>query len=186
MAIGAATLWMNDPRAPSTAQRSGWVDAEARLYEVGIRWRPGKSGADYQMIVRYLVTVNGRDYEGSRIAAGDSSSSPAEVKALIVPFAPEASEFTLQDLGPLNPRRTWSVAYLPVRARYDARDAARSELLLGRPGVTRTVAYWTICGIAWLFLLLGAALAAWPIWRTRAQSYANIRLKLSAMRRWRL
>jgi len=79
-----------------------------------------------------------------------------------VPFAAEAAEFSLQDLGPLNPERTWNVAYRPVKARYDPRDPAHSEILLAPDG-------WRPSGIRITLLLAGTALCvlAWPVARRR-------------------
>ena len=45
-------------------------------------------------------------------------------------YAPEAEEFSFQDLSELNPQRTWSVAYRPVVLRFDPFDMSRSELIL--------------------------------------------------------
>src|SRR5258706_941007 len=103
------------------------------------------------MTARYILTVGGRDYEGSEIAGGYSSTSPAGVKSLIVPFAAEAAEYSLQDLGTLNPQRTWSVAYRTVPARYDPRDPAHSEIVLANPLMNDRVG-------AWILLLAGTAL----------------------------
>jgi membrane-associated phospholipid phosphatase len=114
------------------------------------------------MTARYLLTVGGRDYEGTQIAGSYRSKSAAEVRSLIVPFAAEAAEFSLQDLGPLNPQRTWNVAYRPVKARYDPRDPSRSEILLAPDG-------WLPSGIGMVLFLAGAALCvfAWPAARRR-------------------
>jgi hypothetical protein len=121
------------------------------LYEVGIRRAAPNTGANYEMTARYLLTVGGRDYEGAQIAGSYRSKSAAEVRSLIVPFAAEAAEFSLQDLGPLNPQRTWNVAYRPVKARYDPRDPARSEILLAPDD-------WLLGGTGMVLFLAGAAL----------------------------
>ena len=159
--IGGWVMWLDHTAARSGEDRSGWVSGEARVYEVGIRWSAEKTAAHYEMTTRYLLNVDGRDYEGSEIARGYSRKSAAEVRSLIVPFAAEASEFSLQDLGPLNPQRTWNVAYRPVQARYDPRDPAHSEILLadGAPGG------WLSSGIGVALLLAGAALwlFAWAV-----------------------
>ncbi len=114
------------------------------------------------MTARYVLTVGGRDYEGSEIAGGYSSKSPAEVKSLIVPFAAEAAEYSLQDSGHACPQRTWSVAYRTVPARYNPRDPAHSEIVLANPLMNDRVE-------AWILLLAGIALCvfAWPIARWR-------------------
>src|SRR3954469_6757726 len=124
---GMAMAWFAHAAALKNDQHSDWTSAEARLYEVGIRWNAEDAGALYQMTVRYVLTVAGRDYDGGEIAGGYSSRSPTQVKALIVPFAAEAAEFSLQDIGPLNPQRSWSVAYRAVAVRYDAHDPSRSQ-----------------------------------------------------------
>jgi len=114
------------------------------------------------MTARYVLTVGGRDYEGTEIAGSYRSNSAAGVRSLIVPFAAEAAEFSLQDLGPLNPERTWNVAYRPVKARYDPRDPSHSEILLAPDG-------WRPSGIGMTLLLAGTALCvlAWPVARRR-------------------
>ena len=160
--IGAGTMWLDRASGRLSEERGSWVNGEARVYEVGIRRATGESGARYEMTARYVLTVGGRDYEGSGIAGGYSSKSPAAVKALIVPFAAEAAEYSLQDLSTLNPQRTWSVAYRTVPARYDPRDPAHSEIVLANVPMNDSV-------VAWLFLLAGFALCvfAWPVARWR-------------------
>ena len=151
MGVGGTLAWFDHAAIQTSEYRRGWVDGEARLYEVGIRRSAPNSGADYEMTARYVLTVGGRDYEGTKIAGSYRRKSAAEVRSLIVPFAAEAAEFSLQDLGPLNPARTWNVAYRPVKARYDPRDPARSEILLAPDG-------WLPSGIGIVLLLAGAAL----------------------------
>jgi hypothetical protein len=160
--IGAGMMWLDRASGRSGEDRGGWVNGEARVYEVGIRRATGETGARYEMTARFVLTVGGRDYEGSEIARGYSSKSPAEVKSLIVPFAAEAAEYSLQDLGTLNPQRTWSVAYRTVSARYDPRNPAHSEIVLANPLMNDRVG-------AWILLLAGTALCvfAWPVARRR-------------------
>jgi hypothetical protein len=162
MGVGGSFAWLDHAAIQESEYRHDWVDGEARLYEVGIRRSAPNTGADYEMTARYVLTVGGRDHEGTRIAGSYRSKSPAEVRSLIVPFAAEAAEFSLQDLGPLNPQRTWNVAYRPVKARYDPRDPARSEILLAPDG-------WLPSGIGMTLLLAGTALCvlAWPVARRR-------------------
>ena len=162
MGVGATLTWLDHAATQESEQRRGWVDGEARLYEVGIRRAAPNTGADYEMTARYLLTVGGRDYEGAQIAGSYRSKSAAELRSRIVPFAAEAAEFSLQDLGPLNPERTWNVAYRPVKARYDPRDPAHSEILLAPDG-------WRPSGIGMTLLLAGTALCvlAWPVARRR-------------------
>ena len=159
---GGTFAWLDHAAIQESEYRRGWVDGEGRLYEVGIRRAAPNTGADYEMTARYLLTLGGRDYEGAQIAGSYRSKSAAEVRSLIVPFAAEAAEFSLQDLGPLNPQRTWNVAYRPVKARYDPRDPSRSEILLAPDG-------WLPGGIGMPLLLAGAALCvfAWPAARRR-------------------
>ena len=148
---GGTFAWLDHAAIQESEYRRGWVDGEGRLYEVGIRRAAPNTGADYEMTARYLLTVGGRDYEGAQIAGSYRSKSAAEVRSLIVPFAAEAAEFSLQDLGPLNPQRTWNVAYRPVKARYDPRDPSRSEILLAPDD-------WLLGGIGMVLFLAGAAL----------------------------
>ena len=161
--IGAGMMWQDRESGRLSEDRGGWVNGEARVYEVGIRWVSAETGAHYEMTARYVLTVGGRDYEGSGIAGGYSSKSPAVVQSLIVSFATEAAEYSLQDLGILNPQRTWSVAYRPVPARYDPRDPAHSQIVLANPLFNDRVAGW----LAWILLLGGTALCAfaWPVAR---------------------
>jgi hypothetical protein len=172
MGVGGTFAWLEHAGTQEQAEerRSGWVDGEARLYEVGIRWIAEDAGALYQMTARYVLTVAGRDYDGGEIARGYTSRSATRVKALIVPFAAEASEFSLQDLGPLNSQRSWSVAYRPVAVRYDAQDPARSQMVLDRPIVDLTVGNWLSRGAAALLILAGAALCALAIIAGRRQA----------------
>jgi hypothetical protein len=167
--IGAGVMWLDRAAARASEDRSGWVNGEARVYEVGIRWSAVKTGAHYEMTARYVLNVGGRDYEGNEIARGYSSKSANEVRSLIVPFAAEAAEYSLQDLGMLNPQRTWSVAYRTVPARYDPRDPARSHIVLTNPLVNDSVGAWLSRGFAWLLLLAGVALCAfaWFVARGR-------------------
>jgi hypothetical protein len=160
--IGAGIMWFDRAGGRSAEDRAGWVDGEARVYEVGIRRAAAETGARYEMTVRYVLTVGGRDYEGSVISGGYSSKSPAAVRSLIVPFAAEAAEYSLQDLGTLNPQRTWSVAYRKVLARFDPRDPAHSEIVLANPLMNDRAG-------AWILLLAGIALCvfAWPVARRR-------------------
>ncbi len=151
-------IWLTHVAALGNDERKDWPRAEARLYEVGIRWDAEDASAVYRMTARYVLTVAGRDYDGGEIAGGYSSKSAADVRALIVPFAAEASEFSLQDLGPLNPARTWSVAYRPVAVRFDPQDPARSQMVLDRPIVNVTAIDWLTRGIAAVLLLGGAVL----------------------------
>jgi hypothetical protein len=165
--IGAGVMWFDRESGPLSEDRGGWVNSEARVYEVGIRRATGETGVRYEMTVRYVLTVGGRDYEGSGIAGGYSTKSPAAVKSLIVPFAAEAAEYSLQDLGTLNPQRTWSVAYLTVPARYDPRDPAHSHIVLANPLMNDRVGAWILSGVAWILVLAGVALCvfAWPVAR---------------------
>jgi hypothetical protein len=167
--VGVCVIWFDHAAARSGENRSGWVNGEARLYEVGIRWSAAKTGAHYEMTARYVLNVGGRDYEGHEIARGYSSKSAAEVRSLIVPFAADAAEYSLQDLGMLNPQRTWSVAYRAVPARYDPRDPARSHIVLANPLANDSVGAWLLSGVAWSLLLAGVALCvfAWPVARGR-------------------
>lgn len=158
-ATGAGLLWLDRAARQADAERESWVSGEAQLYEAGIRWAHGEAGTHYELTARYELKIDGRSYRGSRIAAGHSSKSAVAVKALLVPLAPEAADFSLQDLGPLNPERSWSVAYRPVPVRYDPRDPARSELMLERPRGA-----WIARGIAWALIVAGIALAAFA-WR---------------------
>jgi len=162
MGVGGTFTWLDHAATRESNERLGWVEGEARLYEVGIRRAAPNTGADYEMTARYLLTVGGRDYEGAQIAGSYRSKSAAELRSRIVPFAAEAAEFSLQDLGPLNPERTWNVAYRPVKARYDPRDPAHSEILLAPDG-------WRPSGIGITLLLAGTALCvlAWPVARRR-------------------
>jgi hypothetical protein len=160
--IGAGEMWFDRASGRLSEDRDAWVDGEARVYEVGIRRATGEPGTRYEMTARYVLTIGGRDYEGSGIAGGYSSKSPAAVKALIMPFAAEAAEYSLQDLSTLNPQRTWSVAYRMVPARYDPRDPAHSEIVLANALMNDSV-------FAWFLLLTGFALCvfAWPVARWR-------------------
>jgi hypothetical protein len=108
------------------------------------------------------LTVGGRDYEGTEIAGSYRSKSAASVRSLIVPFRSRGSGIQPAGLGPLNPERTWNVAYRPVKARYDPRDPAHSEILLAPDG-------WRPSGIGMTLLLAGTALCvlAWPVARRR-------------------
>lgn len=167
--IGAGVMWLDHASARLSEDRGGWINGEARVYEVGIRWATGETGAHYEMSVRYVLTVGGRDYEGSEIAGGYSTNSSTAVKSLIVPFAAEAAEYSLQDLGVLNPQRTWSVAYRTVPARYDPRDPANSQIVLANPLMNDRVGAWLLSGVAWILVLAGVALCvfAWPVARRR-------------------
>ena len=169
IAMGAAMLWITHVTALSNDERKDWLSGEARLYEVGIRWNAEDAGAVYRMTARYVLTVAGRDYDGGEIAGGYASKAPAEVRSLIVPFAAEASEFSLQDLGPLNPERSWSIAYRPVAVRYDAADPSRSQMVLDRPIVHWGIADWLRNGIAALLLLAGSVLCALALVSKRVQ-----------------
>lgn len=168
--FGGALAWLDYAAARSVEARSGWVQGQASLYEAGIRRSSANGGLNYEMTTRYVLRVDGRDYEGSEIAGGYRSSSVADVKSLVVPYAPEAAEYALQDLGALNPQRSWHVVYRPVRVRYDPRDPSQSQMVLDNPIVIRTAGRWISLGIA-LFLLLVAAVLwvlAWPAARGRS------------------
>jgi len=163
-AMGGGVMWLDHSTSRADGERNAWVSGEAQLYEAGIRWTQGKTGDNYELTARYELKIGEQTYPGSGIAAGHSSKSPPEVKALLVPFAPEAADFSLQDLGPLNPERSWSVAYVPVPVRYDPRDPARSELVLTRPIATATLGRRVVRGIEWTLVLAGIGLCAfaWP------------------------
>ena len=167
--IGAAFLWFDLAQGRRPEVSSDWVKGEASLYEAGIRWSNAESGARYAMTARYRLRVAGRDYEGSDIARGYSSSSAAEVRSLIASFAPEAAEYSLEDLGPLNPQRNWSVAYRAVPARYDPRDPVRSQIILAKPLAADSAASWFLRVMAALLALAGVGLLimAWPVARDR-------------------
>jgi len=60
--MGAAMIWLTHVAALEHDERKEWVSAEARLYEVGIRWHVEDAGAVYRMTARYVLTVAGRDY----------------------------------------------------------------------------------------------------------------------------
>lgn len=156
--IGAAFLWFDLAEGRRADENSDWAKGEASLYEAGISWSNAKSGPRYAMTARYLLRVDGRDYEGSTIARGYSSSSAAEVRSLIASFAPEAAEYSLEDLGPLNPQRNWSVAYRAVPARYDPRDPARSQIMLAKPLAADSAGSWFLRVMAALFALAGVGL----------------------------
>src|SRR5258706_16058967 len=78
--IGAGMMWLDRAGGRSSEDRGGWVNGEARVYEVGIRRAIGEKGARYEMTARYILTVGGRDYEGSEIAGGYSGTPPAAAK----------------------------------------------------------------------------------------------------------
>ena len=160
-AIGAVLLGADLSQVRESDEGGGWVKSEAMLYEVGIRRSNAEPSASYAMTARYILRVDGRDYEGSAIARGYSSKSAVEVRSLIAAFAPEAAEYSLQDLGALNAHRSWSVAYRAVPARYDPRDPARSQLVLPKPLATDTARAWLSRGIPALFLLAAIVLLGW-------------------------
>ncbi|MEO7725688.1 MAG: hypothetical protein ABIS45_00360 [Burkholderiales bacterium] len=134
--MGGVVVWLDYASARSIDQRSGWLRGEGQLYEVGIRWMNARNNANYAMTARCIFRLAGHEYEGSDIAGGYSSKSPAEVRSLIAPYAREAAEYSLEDLGALNPQRTWSVAYQPVAVRYDPGDPANSQMVLDKPIAT--------------------------------------------------
>jgi hypothetical protein len=80
------------------------------------------------------------------------------VRALIVPLAPEAAEFSLQDLSELNPQRSWSVAYRPVTVHYNPQDPAHAELVLERTAAGASILDWVLRIFAAMFLFTAAAL----------------------------
>ena len=168
-AFGGALAWMEYAAARGTEERSGWVSGQALLYEVGIRWTKARHGSNYDMTARYVVRVDGRDYEGSEIARGYSSQSAVDVRSLIVSYAPEAAAYSFEDLGVLNPQRNWNVAYRPVAARYDPLNPAHSQMLLDKPIVIKTVGNWVARGMATFSFLTAAFLwvFAWPAARGR-------------------
>src|SRR5690349_20726431 len=83
ISMGAAMIWLTHVAGLAHDERKDWPRAEARLYEVGIRWDAEDAGAVYRMTARYVLTVAGRDYDGGEIAGGYSSKSAADVRALI-------------------------------------------------------------------------------------------------------
>src|SRR4051812_24455804 len=111
--VAGAMLWFTDAPAAWKNPQPGWTSMAGSLLETGIRLNSG-TGDKYEMIARYEYRLEGRVYHASKIAGSHSSNSADDVRALIVPLAPEATEFSLQDLSDLNPQRTWSVAYRPV------------------------------------------------------------------------
>lgn len=151
--ISAAFLWFDWAQQRVPEDRRGWVEGQASLYEVGIRRLNAQAGAGYAMTARYVLRVGGRDYEGNAIERGFTSESAAEVRALIGSFAAEAAEYSFEDLGPLNPQRSWSVAYRIVPARYDPLNPAHSEILLAKSLPVNSVRSWLWRGTAILFAL---------------------------------
>jgi hypothetical protein len=171
--IGATLAWLDYAATQATEERAGWVSGEAQLLEVGILWSAARSGANYTLIARYVLRVDGRDYEGSEIANDHSSASPQEVRSQIARFAPEALEFNLQDLGELNPQRTWHVMYRPVPARYDPRDPAQSQMLLENSTLIDIVPRWFLRGIIVCILLAGVVLLVFARRAVRGSKQAN-------------
>jgi hypothetical protein len=156
--FGSALAWLDYASTRRAEERNGWVSGQALLYEVGIRWSKAGPSPIYDMTVRYVLRVDGRDYEGSEIGSGFRSKSAVEVRSLIVPFAAEAAAYSFEDLGVLNPQRTWNVAYRPVPARYDPLHPASSQMVLDTPVLIEGVPRWLIRGSALLFLLAAAVL----------------------------
>ena len=170
--ISAAFLWFDWAQQRLPEERRGWVEGQASLYEVGIRRLNAQAGAGYAMTARYVLRVGGRDYEGSAIERGFTCDSAAEVRALIGSFAPEAAEYSFEDLGPLNPQRSWSVAYRIVPARYDQLNPAHSEILLVKTLTVNSVRSWLWRGGAALFALAAFLLLvlARPVARGRSSN----------------
>jgi len=57
MGVGGTFTWLDHAATRESNERLGWVEGEARLYEVGIRRAAPNTGADYEMTARYLLTV---------------------------------------------------------------------------------------------------------------------------------
>jgi hypothetical protein len=172
MLVGGAMLWFTDAPADWKNPQPGWTHIEGHLLETGIRLAGG-TGAKYEMIARYEYKLDERIYHGSKIAGSHANNSPEDVRALIVPLAPEAAEFGLQDLSDLNPQRTWSVAYRPVTVRYDPQDPARAELVLEHSLKKGSAVDWIVRIVAAMFLLTAAALfiGAFPVSRRAAAPF---------------
>lgn len=166
--------WLDYVSAHRSAESDGWAQGEGQLYEVGIGWSHSGINSNYDMTARYTFRVDGRDYAGHVIAAGYSSKSPAEVRSLIATYAREAAEYSLEDLGTLNPQRTWSVAYRAVPVRYDPRDPAHSQMVLDKPIAAATIGGWLVRGLAVVFSLAAAIslVAAWRMARKRRNARA--------------
>lgn len=162
--IGAALAWLDYASGRWVEERKGWVDGQALVYEVGIRWwYTSKGGSSYDATVHYILRVDGRDYEGNEIASGYSGSADY-ARSLILPFAPEAAAFNLDDLGLLNPQRTWQVMNLPAMARYDPNDPSHSQIVLAPPSASRAAPRWFTRGLT-LILLLAGAVMWWCAWK---------------------
>jgi hypothetical protein len=157
--VAAALLWINHAAPRWGVEQRGWTNMVGQLFEVGIR-RTADSRAPYEMVARYEYKIADRVYHASRIAGAHSSKSPADIQTLIVHYAAEAAEFSLQDLSELNPQRTWSVAYRPITVSYDPADPARAEMVLDQPLPANVFVTWIVRIIAGMFLFTAAALLA--------------------------
>lgn len=168
--IGAGILWMQHAAPGWRDAHHDWIITEARLFEVGIR-RSADSSKPFEMVARYEYKLDDRIFHASRIAGEHASAKPADIQALVVPYAAEAADFSLQDLSELNPQRTWSVAYRPVKVRYDPADVSRAELVLERRSRGNAFATWSVRVVAGMFLFTAAALfvGAAPVSRRASQ-----------------
>lgn len=166
---GAAMLWFSLGGMDLISPQREWTRTEGQMFEVGIR---RVSDSAYAMVARYEYKIEGGIYHGSRIAGSHASRSAEKIRDLIVPYAPEAEEFSFQDLSELNPQRTWSVAYRPVVLRFDPFDMSRSELILEQSRVAVIVDWIVrIFGAMFVFTALTLFACAVPVSRRAAAPF---------------
>jgi hypothetical protein len=136
-AVGFFLLGYGLWSAQRSTQAATWPTSPARITSLEVHEKSDGDGTTYEVKVQYTYSVDGMDYEGSRLAFGYTASSGREVHDEIHRKLKEA--------------RT-------VAVRYDPSDPSVSCLSFG---LHRSIQMTLAFAVTWLLFIIGITLLFW-------------------------